>query len=117
MQSLRGRRADRKKHPFIEKMARNTTKAIPQETNGFIGLPITFSQFVKNPIVGTMFLGILLLFYLVYDMSSRIKTQDERIYALEKQISQASVIIAELKEANGMLKAELQTRKELKNIR
>jgi hypothetical protein len=98
-------------------MARNTTKAIPQETNGFIGLPITFSQFVKNPIVGTMFLGILLLFYLVYDMSSRIKTQDERIYALEKQISQASVIIAELKEANGMLKAELQTRKELKNIR
>jgi cell division protein FtsL len=64
-----------------------------------------------------MFIGMLSLFYLVYDMKTRIGEQEEKIESLELEVRNASKIIAELKESNGLLKAELQTRKELNNIR
>jgi hypothetical protein len=98
-------------------MARTTTKNIPNDGNGVIGFPITFSQFVKNPLMSIMFIGMLSLFYLVYDMKTRIGEQEEKIESLELEVRNASKIIAELKESNGLLKAELQTRKELNNIR
>lgn len=98
-------------------MARPTTKNIEEENNNQLGLPITFSQFVKNPLLGVMFLGIILLFYMVYDMKSTINKQEFQIQSLEREVRDNSRTIAELKEENGSLKAELQTRKELKNIR
>lgn len=98
-------------------MARPTAKNIEAEQSNPIGLPITFSQFVKNPLLSMMFLGILLLFYMVYDMKSTINKQEFQIQSLEREVRDNSRTIAELKEENGSLKAELQTRKELKNIR
>lgn len=98
-------------------MARPTTKNIEEENSNPLGLPITFSQFVKNPLMSIMFLGILLLFYLVYDMKSTINKQEYKIQSLEREVRDNSRTIAELKEENGSLKAELQTRKELNNIR
>jgi hypothetical protein len=98
-------------------MARPTTKNIEIENSNPIGLPITFSQFVKNPLMGLLFIGILLLFYLVYDMKSTINRQEYQIQKLETEVRENSRTIAELKQENGSLKAELQTRKELNNIR
>ena len=98
-------------------MARPIAKNIEAETSNPMGLPITFSQFVKNPFMGLLFIGILLLFYLVYDMKSTINKQEYQIQKLETEVRENSRTIAELKQENGSLKAELQTRKELNNIR
>jgi len=98
-------------------MARQSNREMQSKDNGVRGFPITFSQFIKNPMMSVMFLGLLSLFYFVYDMKTRINEQQYKIESLEKEVREANVLISELKESNGLLKAELQTRKELKNIR
>jgi len=50
-------------------------------------------------------------------MRSTINRQEYQIQKLETEVRENSRTIAELKQENGSLKAELQTRKELNNIR
>ena len=90
-----------------------TSKQVKEET---LNAPITFSQFVKNPITGMLFLCILAIGYLMYDTKQITKRQEERIEILEKEVRKAHEDIRELKSENSALKVELNLRKELKNF-
>jgi hypothetical protein len=80
-----------------------------------ISAPITFTQFVKNPVTGMLFICILAIGYLMWDTKQMSKRQEERILALELEVRQAYVEIQKLKEENGAMKSELLVRKELQN--
>lgn len=55
-------------------------------------MPITFKEFVKNPIVGLMFLCIIAVGYLYVDQrvsyTTRIEQQDAKIQRLELKVEQ-----------------------------
>jgi Tfp pilus assembly protein PilN len=81
-----------------------------------LNAPITFSQFVKNPITGMLFLCILAIGYLMYDTKQVTKRQEERIEQLEQEVRKTNADIRELQAENSALKVELNLRKELKNF-
>jgi|LakMenE18May11ns_1017448.scaffolds.fasta_scaffold9596500_2 hypothetical protein len=81
-----------------------------------LNAPITFSQFVKNPITGMLFLCILAIGYLMYDTKQVTKRQEERIELLEQEVRKAHADIRQLQAENSALKVELNLRKELKNF-
>lgn len=57
-----------------------------------IGLPITFSEFAKEPVKGVMFLCLVAVGYLYVDLklnyNQQIDKQGEKIEALEQKIDQ-----------------------------
>jgi hypothetical protein len=83
-------------------------------TTSVFAPPITFAQFVKNPVTGMLFICILAICYLIWDTKEVTKRQEERIYALELEVRQANIEIQKLKEENGAMRAELAIRKEYK---
>jgi hypothetical protein len=90
-------------------------EATKEVKENMISAPITFTQFVKNPVTGMLFICILAIGYLMWDTKQMSKRQEERILALELEVRQAYVEIQKLKEENGAMKSELLVRKELKN--
>lgn len=88
-----------------------TSKQIKEEQE-MQSLPITFSQFVKNPITGMLFLCLLALGYMVWDMKQVTKRQEERILILETEVRKCYSEIQTLREENGAMKAEIALRKE-----
>jgi len=90
-------------------------EATKEVKENMISAPITFTQFVKNPVTGMLFVCILAIGYLMWDTKQMSKRQEERILALELEVRQAYVEIQKLKEENGAMKSELLVRKELQN--
>ena len=91
-----------------------TSKQVRQEE--MTSLPITFTQFVKNPITGMLFLCLLALGYMVYDMKQVTTRQEERILILEGEVRKCYTEIQSLREENGAMKAEIALRKEFQRL-
>lgn len=89
-----------------------TAKRIKTEEQELTSLPITFNQFLKNPITGMLFLCLLALGYMVFDMKQVTKRQEERILLLETEVRRCYSEIQSLREENGAMKAEITLRKE-----
>jgi hypothetical protein len=71
-----------------------------------IGLPITFSEFAKEPVKGVMFLCLVAVGYLYIDLklsyNSQIEKQGAKIEALENKID---VLTAQLRKADSLQSA------------
>lgn len=94
-------------------MGVSTTKQVKeQEQETVLSSPITFSQFVKNPITGMLFLSLMALGYMFWDMKQVTKRQEERILFLENEVRKCNTEIQKLREDNGAMRAELTLRKE-----
>lgn len=91
------------------KTAKNPEIAMPS-------MPITFSEFVKSPITGMLFLCFFGLGFMVYDMKLVTERQEERIIALEQEVRNCHTEIQKLREDNGAMRAELTLRKEYQII-
>jgi hypothetical protein len=89
-----------------------TVKQNKSEGLNMPSLPITFSEFVKSPITGMLFLCLFGLGFMIYDMKVVSQRQEERIITLEQEIRHCYSEIQKLREDNGALKAELSLRKE-----
>lgn len=89
-----------------------TSKQAKTEEQVMLSSPITFSQFVKNPITGMLFLCLMALGYMVWDMKQVTKRQEERILYLENEVRKCNTEIQKLREDNGAMRAELTLRKE-----
>lgn len=87
-----------------------TSMAIPKS-------PVSYKEFVKNPITAMLFMAISGLTYFVWDMKQVASKQDERIVLLEQEMKAAIEEIKTLREDNGSLRAELNTRKELSKFK
>jgi hypothetical protein len=74
--------------------------------------PITFTQFVKNPITGMLFLCLIALGFMMWDTKQVAKRQEERILQLEQEVREANQAIQKLREENGAMRAEILLRKE-----
>jgi Tfp pilus assembly protein PilN len=74
--------------------------------------PLTFNQFLKNPITGMLFLCLIALGYMMWDTKQVTKRQEERIMQLEQEVRKANQDIQKLSEENGAMRAELNLRKE-----
>lgn len=92
-----------------------TTRQAKTQEQELTSLPITFTQFVKNPITGMLFLCLLALGYMVFDMKQVTKRQEERILLLELEVRKCYSEIQTLREENGAMKAEISLRKEFEN--
>lgn len=92
-----------------------TTRQAKTQEQELTSLPITFTQFVKNPITGMLFLCLLALGYMVFDMKQVTKRQEERILLLELEVRKCYSEIQTLREENGAMKAEITLRKEFEN--
>ena len=92
-----------------------TTKQAKAQEQEMPALPITFNQFLKNPITGMLFLCLLALGYMVFDMKQVAKRQEERILLLETEVRKCYTEIQTLREENGAMKAEITLRKEFQN--
>lgn len=98
-------------------MAR-TAKSIDNIANMAIPKsPVSYKEFVKNPITAMLFMAISGLTYFVWDMKQVAIKQDERIILLEQEMKAAVEEIKTLREDNGSLRAELNTRKELSKFK
>jgi hypothetical protein len=98
-------------------MAR-TAKSIDSIANMAIPKsPVSYKEFVKNPITAMLFMAISGLTYFVWDMKQVANKQDERIILLEQEMKAAVEEIKTLREDNGSLRAELNTRKELSKFK
>lgn len=75
--------------------------------------PVTYKEFVQNPLTAMLFMAISALTYFVWDMKQVANKQDDRIVLLEQEMKSAIEEIKTLREDNGSLRAELNTRKEL----
>jgi len=89
-----------------------TSKQAKSEEQVMLSSPITFSQFVKNPITGMLFLSLMALGYMFWDMKQVTKRQEERILFLENEVRKCNTEIQKLREDNGAMRAELTLRKE-----
>lgn len=88
------------------------TKQAKKEKTESVTLPITFSEFVKNPITGVLFLCLFAVGYMIYDTKQVTARQEERILFLETEIRRCHVEIQKLREDNGAMRAEIALRKE-----
>ena len=89
----------------------NTTDmAIPKS-------PVSYKEFVQNLITAMLFMAISGLTYFVWDMKQVANKQDNRILLLEQEMKAAVEEIKTLREDNGSLRAELNTRKELSKFK
>lgn len=88
------------------------SKQAKKEKTETLTLPITFSEFVKNPITGVLFLCLFAVGYMIYDTKQITQRQEERIIYLETEIRKCHVEIQKLREDNGSMRAELALRKE-----
>lgn len=91
---------------------------IPQAINNIKTMalpksPVTYKEFVQNPMTAMLFMAISALTYFVWDMKQVANKQDDRIVLLEQEMKSAIEEIKTLREDNGSLRAELNTRKEL----
>ena len=96
---------------YFKKME-TTSKEVKREKTQTLNLPITFSEFVKNPITGMLFLCLFAVAYMIYDTKQVTERQEERIIFLETEIRRCHVEIQKLREDNGAMRAELSLRKE-----
>lgn len=69
--------------------------------------PVTYRDFVKNPLTALLFMSISALVYFVYDLKQNDAKQRERIEILEKEMSRTYEQLATLKEENAALKTQL----------
>lgn len=92
-----------------------TTKQVKPQEQEMTSFPITFNQFLKNPITGMLFLCLLALGYMVFDMKQVTKRQEERILLLELEVRKCYTEIQTLREENGAMRAEIALRKEFQN--
>jgi hypothetical protein len=86
--------------------------ASKQIKNEMLQPPLTFNQFLKNPITGMLFLCLIALGYMMWDTKQVTKRQEERILQLEQEVRKANQDIQKLSEENGAMRAELNLRKE-----
>lgn len=92
--------------------AKQQVKEQVKEQEAMLSSPITFNQFVKNPITGMLFLCLMALGYMFWDMKQVTKRQEERILYLENEVRKCNTDIQKLREENGAMRAELTLRKE-----
>lgn len=88
------------------------SKQAKTEKTETVNLPITFSEFVKNPITGVLFICLFAVGYMIYDTKQVTQRQEERIIYLETEIRRCHEEIQKLREENGAMRAELALRKE-----
>ena len=74
----------------MAKAVKSITDKITDKATDSIKLPVTFKEFSKNPVVGTLFIVLIAIGYLYIDVRSTFqnqgKSQDLRIEKLENRV-------------------------------
>ena len=75
--------------------------------------PVSYKDFAKNPLTAMLFMAISGLSYFVYENKTEMNACKDEIKAMQIELKGAVEEIKTLRQDNGSLRAELNTRKEL----
>jgi heme oxygenase len=75
--------------------------------------PVSYKDFAKNPLTAMLFMAISGLSYFVYENKAEMNACKDEIKAMQIELKGAVEEIKTLRQDNGALRAELNTRKEL----
>jgi hypothetical protein len=99
---------------------KSITDKITDKATDSIKLPVTFKEFSKNPVVGTLFIVLIAIGYLYIDVRSTFqnqgKTQDLRIEKLENRVDIVSQALRRSDSISAVSNTKLSTLEQLGKI-
>jgi hypothetical protein len=104
----------------MAKAAKSITDKITDKATDSIKLPVTFKEFSKNPVVGTLFIVLIAIGYLYIDVRSTFqnqgKSQDLRIEKLENRVDIVSQALRRSDSISAVSNTKLSTLEQLGKI-
>lgn len=104
----------------MAKAVKSITDKITDKATDSIKLPVTFKEFSKNPVVGTLFIVLIAIGYLYIDVRSTFqnqgKSQDLRIEKLENRVDIVSQALRRSDSISAVSNTKLSTLEQLGKI-
>jgi hypothetical protein len=104
----------------MAKAQKSITEKITDKATDSIKLPVTFKEFSKNPVVGTLFIVLVAIGYLYIDVRSTFqnqgKSQDLRIEKLENRVDIVSQALRRSDSISAVSNTKLSTLEQLGKI-
>ena len=104
----------------MAKAVKSITDKITDKATDSIKLPVTFKEFSKNPVVGTLFIVLIAIGYLYIDVRSTFqnqgKSQDLRIEKLENRVDIVSQALRRSDSISAVSNTKLSTLEKLGKI-
>ena len=99
---------------------KSVAESVTETAAGAIKLPISFKEFAKNPVVGTLFIVLIAIGYLYVDIRSTFqnqgKSQDVRIEKLEHRVDVVSDALRKSDSVAAVSNTKLSTLEQLGKI-
>ena len=99
---------------------KSVTESVTETAAGAIKMPITFKEFAKNPVVGTLFIVLIAIGYLYVDIRSTFQTQGKsqevRIEKLEHRVDVVSEALRRSDSISAVSNTKLSTLEQLGKI-
>jgi hypothetical protein len=100
--------------------SKTITESVTETAAGAIKMPVTFKEFSKNPIVGTLFIVLIAIGYLYIDIRSTfqgsIQKNDVRIEKLEQRVDLVQDALRRSDSSNAVSATQLKTLQQLGKI-
>ena len=104
----------------MAKAARSVAEKVTDKATDAIKLPVTFKEFSKNPVVGTLFIVLIAIGYLYVDIRSTfqgsIQKNDVRIEKLEGRVDMVQEALRRSDSSNAVSSTQLKTLQQLGKI-
>jgi len=104
----------------MTRVAKSITEKVTDKASDAIKLPVTFKEFSKNPVVGTLFIVLIAIGYLYVDIRSTfqgsILKNDVRIEKLENRVDLVQGALRRSDSSNAVSNTKLSTLEQLGKI-
>ena len=105
----------------MAKAVKSVAEKVTDKATDAIKLPVTFKEFSKNPVVGTLFIVLIAIGYLYVDIRSTfqgsIQKNDVRIEKLEGRVDMVQEALRRSDSAKAVSTTQLRTLQELGAIK
>ena len=104
----------------MAKAVKSVAEKVTDKATDAIKLPVTFKEFSKNPVVGTLFIVLIAIGYLYVDIRSTFQTQGKsqevRIEKLEQRVDAVSDALRKSDSVSAVSNTKLSTLQQLGKI-